>query len=60
MLDFLLVPLSASTMRLTQAHVYLVTHTYIHTLTGSFFTKYPRHRTLISINKRNTGMNGHE
>ena len=22
---------------------------------GNFYTKYPRHRTLISINKRNTG-----
>ena len=33
----------------------MLTHIHHHTLTESFFTKYPRHRTLISINKRNTG-----
>ncbi|XP_052823418.1 FAD-dependent oxidoreductase domain-containing protein 2 isoform X2 [Octopus bimaculoides] len=27
---------------------------------GNFFTKYPRHRTLISINKRNTGRTNKE
>ena len=31
----------------------------IHSLyVGSFFTHYPRHRTLISINKRHTGTSG--
>ena len=27
---------------------------------GSFYTRYPRHRTLISINKRFTGSTNHE
>ena len=29
-------------------------------ITGSFYTVYPRHRTLISINKRNTGKTNKE
>ena len=29
-------------------------------LVGSFFTRYPRHRTLISINKRFTGTTNYE
>eukprot|EP01084_Bolivina_argentea_P313209 542373_1 len=31
-----------------------------HGIAGSFFAKYPRHRTLLSINKRFTGRNNHE
>ncbi|KAF4519834.1 hypothetical protein B566_EDAN006848, partial [Ephemera danica] len=29
-------------------------------ISGSFFTQYPRHRTLISINKRSTGRRNRE
>lgn len=35
-------------------------HSCFHVLLGSFFTVYPRHDKLISINKRNTGKTNKE
>ena len=52
--------------RKVRASVLIEHCTFMHTLsnnsqcTGSFFTRYPRHRTLISINKRFTGSTNHE
>ena len=57
----LVLPHAYSHMHTHITHWSCLTHcTYTHAshLTGSFFTKYPRHRTLISINKRNTGIWG--
>ena len=36
-------------------NIYLFIIIYLFTISGSFFKTYPRHETLISINKRHTG-----